>query len=265
MPNLRLPHRFLQSLAILAGAVAQIACARLTAWFGIGQDVDVRSALAAHPLVPLPPAFAIWAAIFAWMLLAAVWQMLPAQRFSRALDEVGWNLASIGAVNALWEVWVPVNGFDAFSSILVATALVLGITGLMRLGAMEGLSRKDSGLIAAPLGLVTGWLTVAAFVNFTSELAAGGHGLDPTAMPVSAGFLIGLILFGAVMLWLTESPTYGLALVWALFWIISANIYRDHEPAMVAVGLTGIIAVILVAVWISTHRHQDASGQLRGG
>lgn len=260
----RTHNRFWQSIAIVITALAQIVTALLTSWLHVGQDVATRSNLATHPLVPLGPAFAIWGAIYLYMLVAAIWQALPDQKFNRALEDAGWSLASVALINAIWQVWVPLHGFDWLSSALVATALIAGVTGLMRLREDIMLSRMDSIMVFAPLALVTGWLTAACVVNFTSELVAGGYAFDPTYPDISLAFLIGLILFGGVMVYLTESLTYSLALVWALAWIALANIYRDHEPAMVTAALIGMVAVVLICLWSLTRHNMQGPIEMRG-
>lgn len=261
----RAPGRGLQPFVILLAAIAPIVTARLTDFLHLGVNVELRSAVTSHPLVPWSPAFAIWGAIYLFALIAAVWQMLPDQKYNRALHAVGWNIAVIGFVNALWQVWVPMEGFDWVSVALVFIALITGISGLLRLRQDMVLSRDDELLVFAPLALVTGWLTAACFVNFTSTLVAGYYALDPSYVSVSLGFLVGLILFGGVMAWLTESLVYSGALVWALFGILMANIYRDSQPAMVTACVIGIALVGLVSAWAVTHRHESGPMHLRRG
>ena len=257
--------RTVQAVAVLLTAIAQIATARLTDFLHVGINVELRSAVASHPLVPLGYAFAIWGAIYLFSFIAAVWQMLPEQRHDRAMDAVGWNLAGIYLVNTVWQIWVPLNGLDAISVGLVAVALILGISGLLRLRQDVELMRIDSLMMFAPLALVTGWLTAACFVNFTSMLVAGNFGLDPGQANVSLAFLMALVVFGGVMVWLTESVVYSCALVWALFWIMMANIYRDHEPAMVTTAIIGMALIGLLCAWAVTHHHESGPMELRRG
>ncbi len=258
-------NRFWQSAAIVVSAIAQILTARLTTWLHVGQSVEVRSQLATHPLVPLGPAFVIWGLIYAWMLVTAVWQALPDQKFNRALENVGWNLAGIGAINAVWQVWVPINGFDWVSSLLVAAALAIGVAGLMRLRGDDLLSRMDSLMVFAPLALVTGWLSAACVVDFTSLLVAGGYDFSPANVEVSAGFLVALIAFGGVMTYLSESLTYCAAVVWALAWVAMGNLFRDHEPVMVTTAIVGMAAVAMVCLWSLTHHHEVEPMHMRRG
>ena len=67
--------RTFQAVALVVLAVAQIVCAQLTDILHIGQSVQMRSANASHPLAPWGYAFAIWAAIYVWSVISAVWQL----------------------------------------------------------------------------------------------------------------------------------------------------------------------------------------------
>ncbi len=238
-----------QAPAILAAAAAQIVFARLTDVANIGQNVEVRSALAMHPLVPLGVAFAIWPVIYLYALVSAVWQIGERRRSNRALREVGWHLAGIYLLNAVWEIWVPLRGFDMLSIVMVGLALILGISGLLRLKPLN-LSGPDEWLVAGPLAFVTGWLTAAFVINITSALVAAHNPIvNPMAINISVTFLLGLIAFGAVVVNATHSLLYSAALVWALFWVMMANIYRDHLLSMSSVALGGMIIIVSITVW----------------
>ncbi|WP_031236389.1 hypothetical protein [Asticcacaulis sp. AC460] len=257
--------RAFQAVVILLAAIAQIVCARLTEVLDTGISVELRSAVATHPLVPWNFAFTIWGAIFLFALVSAIWQILPEQKHNRALAAAGWNMAGIWAINALWQVWVPIAGFDWVSVVLVLSGLILGVSGLLKLRQDIQLSRLDEIMVFAPLALVTGWLTAAFSINVTTVLVSGYYALDPSHVGVSLGFLVGLILFGGVMTWMTESLVYAGALMWALFWIMMANIYRDNEPAMVTTSLIGIALIGLVSAWAVTHHHESGPMHVRRG
>ncbi|MGZ3306178.1 MAG: hypothetical protein ACXU8U_10000 [Asticcacaulis sp.] len=254
------PSRRFQAIAIIVLAVAQIVCAQLPDLFHMGQSVQLRSAVTTHPLVPMGYAFAIWSVIYLWSFISAFWQVGEGHRDDPALKAVGWNMAGIFLINSLWEIWVPLRGFDWISVALVAAALLLGIGGLMRLREMGEVSAQDTGFVFAPMALTTGWLTAAAFVNFTSVLVANRYSLDPADPNVSMAFLVVLLAFGALMIWLTQSVTYTAALIWALFWTMMANIYRDREFGMATLALVGIFALAVVCAWTMYERGRHAGG-----
>lgn len=246
-----------QAAAILLAALFQIAFARVTDLLHVGQSVEIRSALTSHPLVPLGYAFVIWLGIYAYALVAALWQLGPKHRNNVALRDIGWQTAGIYLLNALWQVWVPLRGLDTISVLIVGAALSLGIYSLMRLRDLH-LSRKDEMFVVGPVALTTGWLTAAFCVNITSALvAARNMVINPMEVNVSLVFLLALIAVGGALIYATRSLLYSIALIWALFWVMMANIYRDHEMTMATVALGGIIvaaAIIGRQLYQSGHR-----------
>jgi heme/copper-type cytochrome/quinol oxidase subunit 4 len=259
MPSLQ-SSRQLQAVAILVLAVVQIVSAQLTDFLHIGQSVALRSQAALHPLVPAGYAFAIWAAIYLWSLISAVWQMGEKHRDDPALKAVGWNMAGVYLINSLWQIWVPLRGLEWISFVLVALALVLGLSGLLRLRELGAVSGEDTGFVFAPMALTSGWLTAATFINFTSVLVGQHYALNPVNPGVSMVFLGVLLAFGALMAWLTTSLTYSLGLMWAAFWIMMANIYRDHDLGMATLSLAGIIVIAVVCAWALYERRPSQGG-----
>ena len=255
--------RTVQAVALVVLSVAQIVCAQLTDVLHIGQSVQMRSAAATHPLVPWGYAFAIWAAIYLWSVISAVWQLGERHRDDPALKAVGWNMAGMYLINSIWQVWVPLRGLEWMSFILVALGLILGLGGLLRLRELGPVSGEDTGFVFAPMALMSGWLTAAAFVNFTSVLVAQHYALNPVNSVVSMAFEIALLVFGSLMIWLTRSLSYSLGLLWAVFWIMMANIYRDHDIGMATLSLAGVFAVAVICAWAlyehtPTRRHGHA-------
>ena len=248
--------RRVQSIVVLALAVAQIATARLTVMLGIGEPVEVQSALTSHPLVPYKTAFVIWGLIYFYALIAAIWQVLPRQKENAALETVDWNLIVVWLVNSLWQIWVPLFGLEWISFCLIAVSVFAGLNGLLKLRNEVTLSLKEKILVAGPLALVTGWLTAASFVNFTSAMIWTGFGLDAGITAVSALFLIALIAFGGWMVYRTGNSLYAAGLAWALFWVLIANQSRDHEPAMVVIAAIGIIAVAGIRIYVQWRKPQ---------
>lgn len=248
--------RSVQSIIVLALAIAQIVTARLMVALGIGEPVEVQSALINHPLVPYKTAYVIWGLIYAYALVAAIWQVMPRQKENVALETVDWNLIVVWLVNSLWQLWVPVIGLEWISFCLIAVAVFAGLNGLLKLRNELNLSLKEKILVAGPLALVTGWLTAACFVNFTSAMIWTGFGLDAGNAAVSAVFLIGLIAFGGWMVYRTGNSLYAAGLAWALFWVLVANQSRDHEPGMVVIAGIGLVVVAGIRVYVQWRKPQ---------
>ena len=253
--------RWPQAIVLVVLAAAQIVSAQLTDLLHVGQSVQLRSAATTHPLVPWGYAFAIWAAIYLWSLISAVWQLGEKHREDPALKAVGWNMAGMFLINSLWQIWVPLHGFDWISVGLICVSLVLGLSGLLRLRELGPVSGEDTGFVFAPMALMSGWLTAAVFVNFTSVLVAQHYALNPVNADVSMIFLVVLAVFGSLMIWLTRSLSYSLGLMWAVFWTMMANIYRDHDFAMATLSLAGMFVIALVCAWTMYERRPTRGGR----
>jgi len=266
MPAFRLPirSRMPQAIAIVVLAVVQIVSAQLPVLLHVGQSVSLRAAAATHPLAPAGQAFAIWAAIYLWSLISAVWQLGEAHRDDPALKAVGWNMAGMFLINSLWQIWVPLHGFDWISFALVALGLVLGLAGLMRLRELGPVSGEDTGFVFAPMALMSGWLTAAAFVDFTSVLVVRHYAPSPADAGVSMTVLVVLLAFGSLMIWLTRSLSYSLGLMWAAFWIMVAGIYRDHDFGMATTALAGVFIIAVVCAWTLYERRPEADKAVFG-
>ncbi|MFT3996269.1 MAG: hypothetical protein QM667_02590 [Asticcacaulis sp.] len=232
---------------MLALGVAQIVTSQSPEWFGIGRSVVERSAETSHPLVPLGPAFAIWGVIYVYALVSAVWAIRHPD--NRVLKTAGGPMAIIWAMNALWSLWVPLNGIDGVSVILIAISVITGLYALVRLKHMAT-DRSEQGFVIAPLALVTGWVSAAMVVNLTSALVQMNAMPDPRIMMVSLCFLLVLIAFGGVMTRLTHSLVYATPLIWALGWIAAANMLRQNEPLMAFTALMGMGLILVLMLTI---------------
>ncbi|MDC7683384.1 hypothetical protein PQU92_08865 [Asticcacaulis sp. BYS171W] len=236
----------ISGLALLVFAVAQIVASQSPEWFGIGRNVAEQSAATSHPLVPLGPAFAIWGLIYLYGLVSAVWALW--HRDSAALKTAGGHLALIWLLDAVWSVWVPVNGIDWISFVIIAVSVISGVSGLLKLNEMS-LSQAEKGFLFAPMALVTGWITAAMVVNFTSSLVAAEAMVNPRDVIVSLAFLLGLIAVAGGLLSVIRSVVYAVPLVWALGWIAAANVVRQNEPLMAFTAVIGIgLLLVLTAV-----------------
>lgn len=211
----------LRVCAVLILAIAQAAMAFWPDLRGWPDTIASRSAALATPVVPIPPAFAIWGPLFAGCLLFAVWHASPALWDDPLMREVGWAAAALFALNTAWAAWVPRRGLGWPSVALIAGELALAV---WLLWATLG----GPWWAAWPLGGLAGWITAAAFVNLSSTLLrwhmAGGPAWADARRPAVAGALIGCM--AALGLWLvaaTGSLSFALAFGWALVGVALAN------------------------------------------
>lgn len=229
--------------ATVAAALAQAILPSLPALTGwgvqIGQRANDEGPL---PVTPAGYAFAIWGPIFAWCLAHAVWQALPRNGADALMRRAGWAFTAAMAGNALWALVFQSGGPAWATAMILAGIAAAAITALARAASFPLPLRRDQvWLVAAPLGLLAGWVSVAAFVNLAVALSQGG--LLPLRDPghiASPAIIAGATATAlAVIARLSPFPTYALAVIWGLVAVLVRN-------GGDATGLTAALAALLV-------------------
>ncbi|MDZ4373023.1 MAG: hypothetical protein U1C74_16590, partial [Phenylobacterium sp.] len=109
-------------------------------------------------------AFSIWSVIYAGLVAFAIWQALPRNRDSDLMDRLGWPAAAtIVGIGA----WIWASALDA----RWASVAIIVLSAAVLIGGLVWAQRRDPGtfldwiLAWWPLGLLAGWLTIAAALN----------------------------------------------------------------------------------------------------
>lgn len=163
-------------------------------------------------LVAAGYAFSIWGLIFAWDVLFGIWQL---RRSAGTLDGARpWTVAGF----ALTAAWMPVFSNQWFLPALaiIWAALICLLVAAFR-ASPPNASGAQRGLVAYPLALHAGWLTMAAFLN-TAQVIVAFQWL-PTANMF--GWSVVLLAAAALLAWwanhrLRGHFAYPAAVVWAL-------------------------------------------------
>ena len=139
---------------------------------GVGMTPQEFSAQGDETLRVAPFAFSIWAVIYTWLFAYAVYQALPATTENESLRRLGWPsfyaLAGIGAwVVASAADWEWATVIIIFASLF---ALLIPLVQNAKLFWSDSIRRRA--LIAWPLALLAGWLTVASLVNLLTVLTS---------------------------------------------------------------------------------------------
>lgn len=237
----------LRATVVVAFAVGQVVTTQATALFGLTDSVQSRAAAVEHALVPIDYAFIIWAVIYLGAIVFAVWQILPPNLTNPVSRRIGWWVASMYAINTVWQIWAPWAGIDWITFILLAISLACGILALRSLLVVgRPLTLREQVVAAVPLGILTGWLTAATFVNLASSAEwAGAVPFDPQQLPVSIALLAGAILFFVLAVNGTRSWAQAGAIIWALHGILVANLVRESQPVLATMAAAGILIVIV--------------------
>ena len=234
---------------VLAGALFAVIIGQTQVLMGWGQSPAEFAADSDATLRVAGFAFAIWGVIYAWLLVYAVRQALPATAESPLLKALGWP--SVAALLAIgW--WIVAAAFDweiATIVLIFWALLVLLIPLLAGAAAIRALPRGDPDrwMTVWPLALLAGWLSIAAPVNLLTVLT--GNGDLPAALPPTAWALLAVAIVAVVALGVTarlRTPAFALPVAWGLIGVFSAE--QPGNPVLAFTALAAAIAVVVGAV-----------------
>ncbi|MCV3272598.1 tryptophan-rich sensory protein [Roseobacter sinensis] len=188
----------------------------------------------APPVQPAGYAFAIWGVIYLWLIVGMGFGLL------RRAQDPRWQAmrAPLCVSLAVGTSWLPVAvQSPVWAAVLIWVMLLSALLALYR--APEA----DRIWAAYPIGLYAGWLSAASCVAL--GLVSAGYGyLDAQAAALIFVF-IALVLASAVQSSLRRTPTYALAVIWALVAVVVQNRAGDQLIAALAAG--GAAALLIPA------------------
>jgi hypothetical protein len=181
------PDRLAQA-ALIAAVLAQLPATALAASGRVGAgSVEELSNSFDVAVTPANPAFGIWGPIYAGSLAMAGYQALPGKRTDPLLRSVRLPAAAAYAGNAVWLLAFPSQRYRLALACILTTLAGSTLAYARTTGADRhvGAARVDGGdrplspaqarLVRAPLGLLAGWITVAAPSAVAITLLDAGH------------------------------------------------------------------------------------------
>ena len=252
-------------VAGLAGALFQVG-ATVLAGAAIS---EVVSGGPAAPVEPAGYAFGVWAVIFLFSVLFAVYQALPANRGNAVLRRVGWPVAGAFLCTGLWSVFVPLRqlGF--------AQAMLLGVFGSLLVAYLR-LARSNPGalgwtdrwLISLTIGPFLGWVTAANAVSLASEAvrlglvdtAGAGEAFVGSALLISGGLLAAAVIRADR----TGPPQGYLAFAVTVLWALAAVVVAQYETSFLTTGAAVAAAIPVSLVLLRALRGGRARPGARG-
>lgn len=189
-------------------------------------------------------AFSIWGLIYAGLLVYGVWQLLPRTGESDLLSRMGWPSAAAMFGIGLWVVASAADWKAATVILIVASGLVLIAPMLMSAHLIRAAPSRDSDrwLIAWPLGLLAGWLTIASAVNILTVATANDilpPGMTPTMWAITAVLIV--VAISLLVTWRLRLMAYPLPIAWGLLGVFVAELERNALLAF-----TALIAALVV-------------------
>ena len=243
------PKPKLRTMAIVAAALFAVATPivqALTGNFAVGQSDlanDGNQTLRAAGY-----AFSIWGVIYAALLAYAVYQALPSTKETPGLRMLGWpsvvGMAGCGA----WLIAASLDAKWATVAIIVAAAAALGVPLVKRYPVRH---RLEFWLVAAPLSMLAGWLTVAAAINLT-VLTSFDVIRPETAATWGASGILAVMAIGLGISVTAKNWVYPLPIAWGL---AAVAVAEQADRPTIAV-LAGVAAVVLAATaaWVGSHK-----------
>lgn len=184
------------------------------------------------PMVqPAGYAFAIWGLIYLWLIVGAGFGAL--RRWS-APDWAEMRIP-LAVSLAAGSIWLPVAVRSPFwATVLIWVMLISAFVALWRS------PKLDPWAAAWPVGLYTGWLSAASCVAL--GLMLGGYGLMSEETVAWLMVSVAIVLAFVIQKALGRAPTYGVAVIWALFAIAVQNGFNLRSVG--ALALIGAIAMV---------------------
>ena len=243
------PAQTTRRLIVLACAVFAVVVAQAQMLMGWGQTPAEFSADSDATLKVAGYAFSIWGLIYVAILAYAVRQAMRQTGESLLIHRFGWPSAAAFLGIGWWVVAAAFDWEAATVVLIFASLAVLLLPLLHNADVVRALDRtdRDRWLVVWPLGLLAGWLTVAAPLNLLTVATGDGAlpaALSPTAWAMLAVAIVTLVALGVT--WRIRMLAYALPIAWGLLGAFVAEQERNAPLAYVA--LAAAVAVLVGAV-----------------
>lgn len=211
-------------------------------------------------IAPAGPAFSIWSVIYAGLIAAAIWQLLPSQAARARQRQVGYWVAASLLLNAAWILSVQFGslGLSAAAIVLLLVVLIVAFV-LLRRGRPE--NRIEAVVLDGTVGLYLGWVTIATAANLTAWLVVvgfRGFGLPADAwgvIVIGVAALVGILL----SLWDGGRLAPAASLAWGLAWVgvsRSTGELLSMPTAIAAFTASAVVVAVTVVVRLLRGRAQ---------
>ena len=240
--------RPMKAYAILLAAVFQIFGSNAPMVFEWGTSISERSAEANAIITPPGFAFSIWGPIFLSCLLYGFYAVAKRRTLPTLIQKTAWPSVGIFTLAGLWGLWVPFNGTDGVSLVIIILAAVLGLRLMYQIGDPKVYSRSLNGLVIFPIALISGWLITASAIAVLSAINVHQLSMiDTESFAVVVPLLFVLVASVALTVYKTKNFWYGIAPVWGLSALAIGKLGADIDTEIGVVSLVGAVVVAVVS------------------
>ena len=239
------------TIAMLVFAVGQLIAPVFTALLGGSFTTADRNG--EPPLTPAGYAFSIWGLIelvsLGWAIFAVRWRR-PGD--AALIDRLAVPLLVVFAGFSVWLVAAEVE--PVWSTLVVIVVMFLALLAAMRVALAERAAiatwpRLGRALLWWTLGLYTGWISVATWLNLTTAFAGAGAPITGTVgvlaqIAILAGALGTALL---VLRWTDALLPYAAVVCWGLVGAVVGTADAG-QPTLTAATVIGLVIVISASV-----------------
>ncbi|WP_156767653.1 hypothetical protein [Candidatus Viadribacter manganicus] len=242
--------KVLRSALIVGAVIFAIAVPSLQAIYQFGLSAAAFSFQGDDILRVAGYAFAIWGLLYLGMIGYGVYQALPVAWSSPIVAIYAWPSAIAIAGCGLWILMAALNW--TWMTVLVISLSALGL--MMAIVQAKGAgSVRDKLLVALPLNLLAGWLTIASIVNLVTVLTIERIVTSDQATMIGYAAVGGATFIAAIVAVFGRSAFYLAPIIWGLLGVRAAESVRHSsiaDAAGLAVLALGALALALLALWV---------------
>ncbi|MEL6226637.1 MAG: hypothetical protein AAFR01_06405 [Pseudomonadota bacterium] len=238
----------LRAALVLLFAAAQFGTSSLARFVDGARPIAV--AVSPNPPLEQPAgyAFAIWFVIFALSVIFAVRHALGREDEGVGDPTLGWLAAGAFAANNVWMVLAQLYGNGWYLVLVIWLILGFASASLVRIVREPNFwSTADRMIAAACFGLLSAWLTAAAWLNTASyAVLLTGAPIGGDATTQAFAVLAAISVTGLIGLLLTRwQPFYAVTLAWAFTAVVVRNL--DGSDIIATVAAVGACAALIIA------------------
>ncbi|MEL6674784.1 MAG: hypothetical protein AAFR61_21430 [Bacteroidota bacterium] len=243
-------HKTNAYLTLAATLYMSLGSIIMVALFGFEVSSELDRPVVEFFLEPAGYAFIIWGLIYLGYIALGLYQIRPAMWEDPRFVEARPYLILNAFFNSFWFIGVARNFlWMTVLCMLVMLLTLIQLSRYLELG-QSGQNRAEKWWVKLPIALYFGWITLATPINITSWLAAevGWTGASLFSPAVWSTLILGIAAAIILTLYLTRqvNGAYLLVGVWGLFAIFIANLARSSLVAATALGLAGLLALVLI-------------------
>ena len=222
-----------------------------------GRTTAQVSDLYANPITPAGYVFAIWAIIYALLLVFVIYQALPKQKNQPFQKQIGALFILSSIFNIVW-LFLWQYDFITVSVVVMFALLATLIAIYLRLNIGKPKAPLAEKLcVHLPFSVYLGWITIATIANVAAALVSvgwNGFGLSAETWAIAAmsiALIVTLIVIAA-----RRDIAYSLVIVWALAGIAIKQSANQNIVLTAEIAIVVILVALAVSILAYRSRHK---------